>query len=88
DNRQAGLFLDQLRKLLDASPLRDNALWLMGPIPALAPKRGGRFRWQLLLSHPSRPQLQRLVAASLPLVSTLSQARKVKWSLDVDPIDS
>ncbi|OZI13774.1 primosomal protein N' [Sodalis-like symbiont of Philaenus spumarius] len=88
DNRQAGLFLDQLRQLLDSSPLRDNALWLMGPIPALAPKRGGRFRWQLLLSHPSRPQLQRLVAASLPLVSTLSQARKVKWSLDVDPLDS
>ncbi|OIV47366.1 primosomal protein N', partial [Sodalis sp. TME1] len=87
DNRQAGLFLDQLRQLLDASPLRDNALWLMGPIPALAPKRGGRFRWQLLLSHPSRPQLQRLVAASLPLISTLTQARKVKWSLDVDPLD-
>ncbi|MGL9773893.1 MAG: primosomal protein N' [Sodalis sp. (in: enterobacteria)] len=88
DNRQAGLFLDQLRQLLDASLLRDNALWLMGPIPALAPKRGGRFRWQLLLSHPSRPQLQRLVAASLPLVSTLPQARKVKWSLDVDPLDN
>lgn len=87
DNRQAGLFLDQLRQLLDASPLRDNALWIMGPIPALAPKRGGRFRWQLLLSHPSRPQLQRLVAASLPLISTLTQARKVKWSLDVDPLD-
>ncbi|WP_406706601.1 primosomal protein N' [Sodalis sp.] len=87
DNRQAGLFLDQLRQLLDVSPLRDNALWLMGPIPALAPKRGGRFRWQLLLSHPSRPHLQRLVAASLSLISTLTQARKVKWSLDVDPLD-
>lgn len=87
DNRQAELFLDQLRQLLDASPLRDNALWLMGPIPALAPKRGGRFRWQLLLSHPSRPQLKRLVAASLPLISTLTQARKVKWSLDVDPLE-
>lgn len=88
DNCQAGLFLDQLRQLLDTSPLRDNALQLMGPIPALVSKRGGRFIWQLLLSHPSRQLLQHLVAASLPLVGTLSQARKVKWSLDVDPIDT
>ncbi|WP_213992508.1 primosomal protein N' [Sodalis sp. dw_96] len=87
DNRQAAQFLERLRQLLDASPLRDDALWLMGPIPALLPKRGGRFRWQLLLQHPSRAQLQRLVAASLPLVNALTPARKVKWSLDVDPID-
>lgn len=88
DNHQAGLFLDQLRQLLDTSPLRDNALRLMGPIPALISKRSGRFLWQLLLSHPSRQLLQCLVAASLPLVRTLSQVRKVKWSLDVDPIDN
>ncbi|CUX96237.1 Primosomal protein N' [Candidatus Gullanella endobia] len=88
DDRQARLFLSQLRQLLDNSPLRDNALWVMGPIPALAPKRSGRFRWQLLLSHPSRPQLQRFVSANLPLVSTLLQARKVKWSLDVDPLET
>jgi primosomal protein N' (replication factor Y) len=59
----------------------------MGPIPALQPKRSGRFRWQLLLQHPSRKHLQQLVAASLPLVGALIQARKVKWSVDVDPID-
>lgn len=88
DNQQARQFLTQLRQLLDASPLRDESLWLMGPQPALTPKRGGRFRWQLLLQHPSRVHLQRLVAASLPLVNTLTQARKVKWALDVDPMDN
>jgi primosomal protein N' (replication factor Y) len=87
DNRQAMLFLEQMRQLFAASPLRDEALWLMGPIPALQPKRSGRFRWQLLLQHPSRKHLQQLVAASLPLVGALIQARKVKWSVDVDPID-
>lgn len=88
DNQQAPQFLERLRQLFDASPLRDDALWLMGPIPALQPKRSGRFRWQLLLQHPSRVHLQRLVAASLPLVATLTQARKVKWTLDVDPTDN
>ncbi|WJV64840.1 primosomal protein N' [Pectobacteriaceae bacterium C52] len=88
DNQQATLFLQQLRNLLEASPLRDDALWLMGPVPALQPKRAGRFRWQLLLQHPSRARLQQLLRNSLALIDTLPQTRKVKWILDVDPTDS
>ena len=59
----------------------------MGPVPALQPKRGGRFRWQLLLQHPSRAVLQRLIKNPLPLIGTLPQARKVKWTLDIDPTE-
>lgn len=88
DNQQAALFLHQLRNLLMASPLTDNQLWLLGPVPALQPKRNGRFRWQLLLQHPSRARLQRIISASLPLVHTLPESRRVKWYLDVDPIES
>lgn len=88
DNQQSALFLQQLRNLLETSPLKDDALWIMGPVPALQAKRGGRFRWQLLLQHPSRQLLQRLIKTSQPLINTLPQARKVKWTLDVDPIDS
>ncbi|PVZ83548.1 primosomal protein N' [Serratia sp. S1B] len=88
DNQQAPLFLQQLRNLLEASPLKDNSLWVMGPVPALQAKRSGRFRWQLLLQHPSRRLLQQLFKNTLPLIDTLPQARKVKWTLDVDPSDS
>ncbi len=88
DNQQAAAFLQQLRNLLEASPLKDEALWAMGPVPALLAKRSGRYRWQLLLQHPSRALLQRLLKSSLPLVGTLPLARKVKWTLDVDPTES
>ncbi len=88
NNQQAPLFLQQLRNLLQASPMADNQLWLMGPVPALQPKRGGRFRWQLLLQHPSRAKLQRIVSGAMALVNTLPEARKVKWYLDVDPSES
>ena len=87
NNQQAPLFLQQLRNLLQASPLVDNQLWILGPVPALAPKRGGRFRWQLLLQHPSRIRLQQIVSGTLALINTLPEARKVKWVLDVDPIE-
>lgn len=88
DNQQASLFLQQLRNLLEASPLKDQSFWVMGPVPALQAKRGGRYRWQLLLQHPSRAHLQRLIKTSLPLIGTLPQSRKVKWTLDIDPTES
>jgi len=88
NNQVAPLFLQQLRNLLQSSPLADDKLWLLGPVPALQPKRGGRFRWQLLLQHPSRLKLQHIISQSLALVNTLPEARKVKWTLDVDPIES
>lgn len=87
NNHQAALFLQQLRNLLEASPLRDEQLWIMGPVPALQAKRSGRFRWQLLLQHPSRARLQKLISHTLMLINTLPEARKVKWTLDVDPIE-
>ena len=87
NNHQAALFLQQLRHLLEVSPLRDEQLWIMGPVPALQAKRSGRFRWQLLLQHPSRTRLQKLISHTLLLINTLPEARKVKWMLDVDPID-
>ncbi|GLR08822.1 primosomal protein N' [Mixta theicola] len=88
DNQQAAAFLHQLRNLLEASPLRDEPLWIMGPVPALQAKRGGRYRWQLLLQHPSRVRLQQLLKTSLPLISTLPLSRKVKWTLDIDPTEN
>lgn len=88
NNQHAALFLNQLRNLIQASPLFSEALWIMGPVPALQLKRNGRYRWQLLLQHTSRSQLQKLLSQTLPLVSTLPEARRVKWILDVDPLES
>ena len=88
DNRQSAMFLQQLRNLLEASPLKDDSLWVLGPVPALQAKRSGRFRWQLLVQHPSRKVLQQVIKSSMPLIASLPQAKKVKWTLDVDPIDN
>lgn len=88
NNHQASLFLQQLRNLVESSPLKDDDLWIMGPTPALQAKRSGRFRWQLLLQHTSRAKLQKLIQQTLVLINTLPEARRVKWTLDVDPVDS
>ena len=88
DPQQAENALLQLRNLLEATPLKDEHFWIMGPVPALQAKRNGRWRWQLLLQHPSRKQLQRILQHSMPLILALPSIRKVKWTLDIDPTES
>ena len=60
---------------------------LLGPVPAPMERRAGRYRAQLLLQATARGELHRLLDAWLPQFSALPLARKVRWSIDVDPMD-
>ena len=42
---------------------------------------------QLLLEAEERSALHRLLATWLPLLETLPEARRVRWSIDVDPLE-
>ncbi len=56
-----------------------------GPVPAPMEKRAGRFRAHLLLQTGSRKLLHQALAELLPGIEALPDARRVRWSLDVDP---
>jgi len=60
---------------------------LLGPLPAPMPRRAGMHRGQLLLSAAERKQLHAFLPGWLAQVRALPQARRVLWSLDVDPVD-
>ncbi len=61
---------------------------LLGPVPAPSPKRAGRYRAQLLLQANRRAPLHTLLRQWLRALAQLPAARQVRWSLDVDPIDT
>jgi primosomal protein N' (replication factor Y) len=61
-----------------------DTLDLLGPVPAPIEKRAGRFRAQLLILSGERKQLHQCLHRLTPM---MEKARKVRWSLDVDPID-
>ena len=63
------------------------AVDLSGPLPAPMPRRAGYQRAQLLLSCPTRGPLHAALDAALPAIHALPDARRVRWSLDVDPVD-
>ena len=60
---------------------------LLGPVPSPMERLGARYRAQLLLQSASRSALQKLLAAHVPAFDELPSARKVRWSIDVDPVD-
>ncbi|MDR2873013.1 MAG: primosomal protein N' [Xanthomonadaceae bacterium] len=60
---------------------------LYGPVTAPMPRRAGLHRVQLLLSTGHRPSLHRLLEQTLIEIEQLPQARKTRWSLDIDPTD-
>ena len=60
---------------------------LLGPVPAPLERRAGRHRWHLLVEADERPVLQRFLDAWLPALPDLVEARRVRWSVDVDPLD-
>ena len=60
---------------------------LLGPVPAIMEKRAGRYRAQLVFCSQSRSALHRLIDLSLEQLNGNKLARKVRWSLDIDPIE-
>lgn len=63
------------------------ALALSDAMPAPMPRRAGLHRAQLLLCAPQRRALHAALDAVVPALYALPEARKVRWSLDVDPAD-
>ncbi|HYQ92279.1 MAG TPA: primosomal protein N', partial [Candidatus Competibacteraceae bacterium] len=60
---------------------------LIGPVPAPMERREGRYRAQLLVQSARRPSLQAFLDRWVEPLAGLKAARKVRWSLDVDPQD-
>jgi primosomal protein N' (replication factor Y) len=78
-------FLQQARDL--AGPLLQGSVSVFGPVPAPMERRAGRYRSQLLLESRQRQALQGMLSAWLPQVDKLKSGFRVRWSLDVDPVD-
>jgi primosomal protein N' (replication factor Y) len=76
-------FLNAARALTPA----DSGVRVLGPVAAAMARRAGRYYAQLLLESRERGALHRLLDQWLPRVGALPQARRVRYALDVDPID-
>ncbi|ODU42916.1 MAG: primosomal protein N' [Lysobacteraceae bacterium SCN 69-48] len=75
-------FLQLAKTLLEGSGID-----LHGPLPAPMPRRAGYVRSQLLLAAPARAALHVALEGAVPALYAAPEARRVRWSLDMDPLD-
>ncbi|GHA44169.1 primosomal protein N' [Photobacterium aphoticum] len=80
-------FFQQVRGIFENSPVYSDETMVMGPNPAPLSRRAGRYRWQLLLQAPSRKTLQQWISIAKPAIQLLPLAKKIRWSIDVEPQD-
>ena len=79
-------FLDAVAAQISATGSRAVEVW--GPVPATMERRAGRYRAQLVLQSEQRGELQRLLSSLVRQLETTKEARRVRWSVDVDPVDT
>jgi primosomal protein N' (replication factor Y) len=78
-------FLEQARS--SATDIVPEGIRVLGPATAPMERRAGRYRGQLLIQSANRSQLQHFLHPWRTQLSSLPEARKVRWSLDVDPAE-
>jgi len=77
-------FLTEAKTLMQAAGF---SLQILGPVPAPMPRRAGRYRAQLLLQAKQRAHLQQFLKQVLPDIEKIPSKHRVRWSLDVDPVE-
>jgi primosomal protein N' (replication factor Y) len=84
-SEQAEQFLQEVQRLCCADP--HSEVEILGPVSAVMERKAGRYRYQLLLRSVERKPLHLLLKRVLPPTRKLKIARKVRWSIDIDPVD-
>ena len=78
-------FLDAARRELERHGAQ--ALRILGPVDAPMARRAGRYRAQLLLQSADRRSLHAALRELRQRLEADPAARKVRWSIDVDPVE-
>jgi primosomal protein N' (replication factor Y) len=78
-------FLDVARQHIESQS--STSVRILGPVDAPMARKAGRYRAQLLLQSSDRVTLHSILRYLRPALEQDPAARKVRWSLDVDPIE-
>ena len=62
-------------------------LMTLGPAAAPMERLGGRYRAQLLIQAERRARLNACLKDLTGFIDALPEARRTRWSIDVDPVD-
>jgi primosomal protein N' (replication factor Y) len=79
-------FLAYVKATAERTP-RAAAVTLLGPASAVMERKDGRYRAHLLMQSGDRRALHDGLAATLAVVRSSREARRVRFAVDVDPLE-
>ena len=83
DGVHAEHFLEEVKNLFSQM----KGIQCSGPLPALIAKRAGYQRRHLLVHSTDRRKVQHFLSSLLPKIETLMTHQRVRWTIDVDPME-
>jgi primosomal protein N' (replication factor Y) len=86
ESKELALSMDFLARLREEADGKNGAVHWLGPAPAPMPRQAGRYRAQLWLKSARREELHAVLTDALARLQETPE-RRVRWSLDVDPVD-
>ncbi|ARC54896.1 hypothetical protein AOQ88_01385 [Candidatus Riesia sp. GBBU] len=84
-NKLAIDFLKKIKTFVERKK-KENLL-VLGPIPFTLLKKSGLFRWKLVFQHPSKTSLCNFFSKLLLNYRKYLNDKKIRWIIDVDPIE-
>ena len=82
---EAETFLRTARSIAERINRPSPLMGYLGPLPAMLERRAGRYRFVLQIDAHKRSLLQMLLDALIVEINQHKDARRVRWSIDVDP---
>ena len=82
---EAETFLRTARSIAERINRPSPLMGYLGPLPAMLERRAGRYRFVLQIDAHKRSLLQMLLDALIVELNQHKDARRVRWSIDVDP---
>ena len=76
-----------LRSAVELAGTASQGIAVHGPLPAPMPRRAGYQRAQVLIESVERSTMQSFLPVWLDQLRTLKESRRVRWSIDVDPVE-
>lgn len=81
--REVNDFLEEVKKTGSTLPAH-HPVQLIGPLPSPLGRKQGRYRGQLIIQANKRQELQRWLAE---LLLKIVDNKRVRWAIDVDPLE-
>ena len=76
-------FLYNIKKILN----RYEDTEIYGPMPSIMQKKENLFNLNLIVQAENKKKLNHIFSNCIPLIKDIPYSNKIRWSIDIDPID-